>query len=106
MERLQSEHAERASAVQAVSKEIKEVTAELEKKTVQLDEKLAKSERSLRQHTLDQAKNLRDDIEQRHNQISGTLDQEVSELRTTKTDRAALSDLLREMALRLNEDKS
>ena len=101
--RLHAEQSERNSSLQNVSKEINEISATLEKKIAQLDEQLTKSERSLRQHTLDQTNGLRDDVQEKHGQLNAALQRELGQLRETKTDRAALGDLLREMALRLND---
>lgn len=102
--RLQAEQAERSSALQSTSKAVKEIGSNLEKKIAQLDDQLAKSERTLRQITLDQSKDLRDDLDAKHRQLSAALEREVGQLSEVKTDRAALGDLLREMALRLNDE--
>jgi uncharacterized protein YdcH (DUF465 family) len=56
----------------------------------------------LRTRILDQTKTLSNEIERTKKDFSAAMDREVQTLRSEKTDRATLADLLNEMALRLN----
>ena len=107
-DRLQVEQQERkvgageeAKRLHELGKELRGLIGTLDKKLAKLDDKLAKSDRNLRQHILDEAKNLRNDIEARHESQTEALAHEAQVLRESKTDRDALADLLKEMALRL-----
>jgi gas vesicle protein len=62
------------------------------------------SERQLREQILDQSKNIADEIRQKHEAITASLERATSELRDEKTDRAALASLFMEVAMRLNNE--
>lgn len=102
--RLKGEQSERLAADKETDKELKQRAAEHEKKLAKLEEQLAVAERSLRQHVLDQAKSLREEMGGNQTELSRALEREASDLRATKADRAAIGELLMEMALRLNEE--
>ncbi|MEP6637424.1 MAG: hypothetical protein ABJB97_11920, partial [Acidobacteriota bacterium] len=53
---------------------------------------------------LDQSKSLSEEIRRKHDEVSSVLDRQVKELNHEKTDRASLSALFTEVALRLNND--
>jgi hypothetical protein len=102
--RLKSEQDERTAADKELAKEQDRRSAEHDKRIAKLDEQLAQAERALRQHILDQAKSLREEMQANQTQIRQALDQEAGDLRATKTDRTALGELLMQMAMRLNDD--
>ena len=58
--------------------------------------------RSLVRAAFTQSTELNDEIRRKHDDLAAELAREANELRHDKTDRAALADLLTEMALRLN----
>ncbi|HTG14195.1 MAG TPA: hypothetical protein VK747_02900 [Blastocatellia bacterium] len=102
--RLKAEHDERTESAKELSVELKDTARTFEKKTGQLDEHLTTSERQLREQILDQSKNIADEIHQKHESITASLERATSELRDEKTDRAALAALFMEVAMRLNNE--
>jgi hypothetical protein len=103
VDRLKGEQQEREKGLQEMGKELKEMASAFEKRVGQLNEQLDKGERSLRQHILDQANNLRDEMKQNQGELREALDKEAQELRDVKVDRAALGDLFMEVSMRLND---
>jgi gas vesicle protein len=103
-ERLLAEQRDRGEAVQNVSRELQDTGKTLERKLAQFDEQTARAQRELRQQILDQSKTLSDEIRQKADELSALLDRQVAELGNAKTDRAALSALFSEVALRLNNE--
>lgn len=103
-DRLKAEHDERSDGTKDLARELKETGRTFEKKTAHLDDQLAKSQRELRQHMLDQYQKLAEEIRVKTEDVLTRLAQESQELRTEKTDRAALASLLTEMAMRLNNE--
>lgn len=103
-ERIKAEHDERSDGAKDLARELKETGRAFDKKTAHLDDQLAKSQRELRQQMLDQYQRLAEEIRQKTEEVLMRLAQESQELRTEKTDRAALASLLTEMAMRLNNE--
>jgi hypothetical protein len=103
-ERLLAEQRNRDEAVQNVSRELQDTGKNLERKLSQFDEQTARAQAALRQQILDQSKSLSDEIRQKADELSALLDRQVAELGNAKTDRAALSALFSEVALRLNNE--
>lgn len=103
-DRLKAEHDERSDGLKDVARELKETGRTFEKKTATLDDQLTKSQRELRQQMLEQYQRLAEEIRQKTEEVLKRLAQESQELRTEKTDRAALAGLLTEMAMRLNNE--
>lgn len=103
-DRLKSEQSERADATREVSKELKELTKTVEKKMGQLDEQISKNQRQLRDQLLEQSKNFDGEIRRSYEELTAMLGQAVHELRSEKTDRAALADLFTELAMRLKDE--
>lgn len=110
VDRINGEQQERARAMQDRQRELKETASELkemlaalEGRLVKLDEKMVKAERALRQHILDEAKNLREDLQSKAEQQTEALEHQAQTLREAKADRSALGDLFREMAMRITE---
>jgi hypothetical protein len=91
--RLKSERDERGSAHDALAKRLGE-----------LHDQTAAADRDLRAGMLQQSKDLGQEIERRHLELSAMLDRRFQELRKDKTDRAALSALFTEVAMRLNDE--
>jgi iron-sulfur cluster repair protein YtfE (RIC family) len=104
VEQLKSEQDDRGAALLEITNQIKRMENEHQAGLAKLNEQLSDSERNMRQHMLDQFKSLRDEMKQSQDQITNTLERETRELRDTKTDRAALGELLMEMAMRLNDE--
>ena len=76
----------------------------LVKRLGELHDQTSAAQRDLRGALLEQSKELREEMERRHLEISATLERRFQELRKDKTDRAALAALFNEVALRLKDE--
>jgi hypothetical protein len=103
-QRVKVEQTERVASTKELAHSLKETSDAIAERISQVDEENAARQRELRQQILDQSKNLSDDIRQRSDQLSSTLNREVRDLQNDKTDRAALASLFTEMAMRLNNE--
>jgi hypothetical protein len=102
--RLKSEQEERSQASKEISRELRDTARNLDKRIAQLDELTTKSQRELRQQVLDQSKALTEEIRLRNRETTTVLTKEITDLRTAKTDRAALAGMLTDLAVRLTND--
>jgi phage host-nuclease inhibitor protein Gam len=103
-ERIKTEQAERTESGKEISKELREAARGLEKKLAQLDDVTSKAQRELRQQILDQSKALTEEIRTRIRETATALTREIRDLRSEKTDRAALATLFTDAAMRLSND--
>ena len=103
-ERVKTEQTGRVDALKDLSGELKDLAKGIERKTSQLEEQASKAQRDLRQQILDQSKNLSEEILEHRKELSAAQDQAVQQLRTEKTDRAALAALFMEASMRLNNE--
>jgi phage host-nuclease inhibitor protein Gam len=103
-DRVKTEQAERTEAGKEASRELREAARALEKKLAQLDDVTTKNQRELRQQILDQSKALTEEIRNRIRETATALSREIKELRTEKTDRAALAGLFTDAAMRLSNE--
>lgn len=103
-DRIKTEQGERTEAGKELSRELREAARALEKKLSQLDDVTAKSQRELRQQVLDQSKALTEEIRNRVRESAAALSREIKELRSEKTDRAALAGVFTDAAMRLTND--
>jgi len=103
-DRVSVEQAERTAAVDSVNRGLSDVVRSLERQIGQLDVQVAKGQRDLREQNLEQSKGLAEDIRKTSENLSGALGRAIEALRHEKADRAAVSTLLTEMALRLSGD--
>jgi DNA repair exonuclease SbcCD ATPase subunit len=101
--RWKAERDERSDAAVQHSRELREMGESLSRRLRDLDERGTAVERDLRSQLLQQAKDLSDDIQARHEAVGTLLEKRFQELRQGKTDRAALASLFNEVALRLND---
>ena len=101
--RWKAERDERSDAAVQHSRELRELGESLSRRVRDLDERGTAVERDLRSQLLQQAKDLSDDIQARHEAVGTLLEKRFQELRQGKTDRAALASLFHEVALRLND---
>lgn len=69
-----------------------------------MDDQVTESQGQIRADILQQSKDLSDEIERKREEISAALDRRFQQLRTEKTDRAMLAELLTEVALRLKNE--
>ncbi len=103
-ERLRSETSQRAQVAEDITRELRDTAKTLKEKISQLDEQSAQANRDLRQQLLDQSKNLSDEIRRKSEELAASITREAVELRSDKADRATLSNLFTELALRLNNE--
>ena len=103
-ERLRKEHDERSEAVKEILQEQKDTTRALEKKISQLDDQLTKHTRDLRQQILDKSQSLSEDISKKRDEAAAALDRVAQGLRTSKVNRALLSEIFVNMAMRLTDE--
>jgi len=102
--RLESEQKLRHESVQDVSQELRYTAKALDAKLAQFDSQTTQAQRELREQLLDQSKSLSEEIRLKHDEVLSVLERQVKELNHEKTDRASLSALFTEVALRLNND--
>ncbi|MEZ5307849.1 MAG: hypothetical protein R2684_11955 [Pyrinomonadaceae bacterium] len=103
-ERIYEEQDSRTDSLKAVTADLQNTAHALEKQISKLGEKTTKNESEIRTQLLDQSKTLTDTIQKKQDDIMTALEKESKELRDDKTDRAALADLFKEMAMRLTGD--
>ncbi len=103
-ERLRKEHDERSESFKEILQEQKDTTRALEKKISQLDDELTKHTRELRQQILDKSQSLSEDIRKKRDEAAAALDRATQGLRTSKVNRALLSEIFVNMAMRLTDD--
>ncbi len=101
---IKSERNDRTDAHGSLSIELKETARTLERKSTSIDEQHSKGQRELRQQMLEQHQRLSDDLQQKVEEILGTLSRTAHELRSDKADRATIAALLTEVAMRLNDE--
>lgn len=100
--RLKVERDERVSAVKDLSGELTNLAESLSAAIRETQDAAAEADRGLRSHQLEQSKALIDQIRTNQERVLAVLDRRFQELQNSKTDRAALAELLAEAALRLN----
>ena len=103
-ERLRAESKERNAGDEDLSKRLDEAGKALRKEISGLDERATVAQRDLRQHLLDQAKRLDDEIQRRCDDLAAALARAVEELRSEKADRKAVAGILHEVAMRLTDE--
>lgn len=103
---LRSEQADRDEVLRQIDNAYKTTTLALEKRVDQIETETNQRQRELRQQLLAQSKTLDDEIRQKYQELLAILERRTQDLRSEKTDRAALASLFREMALRVNQQDS
>ena len=102
--RLRAERDDRLALGKDLSGEIKNAAESLTRAIRETQDGVAQADRELRSHVLEQTKALMDEIQTNRDSVLGILERRVLELRNSKTDRAALAELLSEVAMRLNRE--
>lgn len=102
--RLQLEQKSREGSVENVTRELHDTAKTLDSKLAQFDSQTTQAQSDLRHQLLEQSKTLSEEIRRKSDELSALVDREVKDLNDGKTDRAALSSLFTELALRLNND--
>jgi hypothetical protein len=104
--RLKSERDERSEAHRQISRDLKDTGDALAKRITEVHDYTDQAQRQLRGDILQQGKELTESILARQQEVTALLEKRFQELRKDKTDRAALSALLSEVALRLKDEFS
>jgi hypothetical protein len=105
LDRVKTEHAQRIEVCKAISEDLKELTRTQEARAAKLAEEHSGAQRDLREQILSLSKDLREELQRRCDSIANAANDDVSELRAGKLDRAAVCELLTEAASRLAADE-
>lgn len=100
-ERLAAERAKRTEEIKALAAEIKETIRALEKRHVKLEEAANLADASLRDQLLLQSKAAASELARLGERLTAELNRSHEELKSTKTDRAALSSLFADLAAKV-----
>ena len=101
--RFKADRDERLDTSAQHSRELKELGDSLSRRLRDLDDRSTTVERELRSQMMDQTREITAEMHAAQEEISSLLERRVNELRDGKTDRAALSTLFTEVALRLSD---
>lgn len=104
LDRIKKEQQDRSAGLKELAAGLEKTGKTLDKKSGDLADELSNSERKLREELLQQSKSLSDEMRRRHEESSAALERAAAELRHSKTDRADLSAMLAELAVRIGED--
>lgn len=99
--RIQHEQQIRGEALQQLAAELTGLGTVLENKSAELAQQTLLAERTLRQEVLVHVNELKDSLRNTESQLANSLNRSVSDLRQSKTDRAALAELLSELSKKL-----
>ena len=102
--RLRAERDERLTSVKEINGELKSTAESLTTGIRETQDAATEADRELRSRILEQSKTLMDEIQTNRDRVLSVLDRRFQELRNSKTDRAALAELLTEVAMRLNNE--
>jgi hypothetical protein len=98
---LRASQQSHAADEQRLSQLIVDATKAADERITALSDLVAKQHRELRTQLLNQTKTITDDVQRRHTDLVALAARDAAELRDGKADRAALSALFMEVALRL-----
>jgi uncharacterized phage infection (PIP) family protein YhgE len=101
---LKAEQTERSDSINDVSRKLDNLNKTLDKKMSRLEETTNAGRLDLQEQILQQSKNLMQEIQQWHAELTATMRKAVEELRREKADRMALGNLFNEIGLRLKEE--
>lgn len=102
--RVVAEQNTRTDTVREILQSLKELSLSFDRKISGLTDATSKGDSDLRLQLLEQSKQMRDDMQNRYNELMTHLGREADELREDKTDRSALAEMFNEIALRLTND--
>lgn len=103
-EGLNTERYSREGTTSLLSRELHETRDVLATKLQQSLELNTRAHRELRQQILDQSRALAEEMRRKYDELSATVKREIDELSQEKTDRASLSALFNEVAMRLSNE--
>lgn len=104
--RLRSEREERTSSLSDLERDMKESHNNFSRRLNDIDATARDGDSALRKELMTEARKLLDEISHHHDSLRSLMETRVSELRAQKTDRAFMSDLLREMASQLDHEET
>jgi DNA anti-recombination protein RmuC len=102
--RVKAEREERAEVLSQHSRELKETADGLDWKIRDLEDRTTAAESAIRQDIMNQSHTLTEDLHVLKTEITTLLEKRFQDLNRGKTDRATLSMLLTEIAMRLNDE--
>jgi len=102
---LMAEQSARSKAIHEISMQIKDAVRSFERRLDHLESQLTRHSRDTDDQISEQGKGLRNEMRQKHEEISTLIEQAVRELRGDKMDRSALADFFMDMAMRITDDK-
>ncbi|HKZ80015.1 MAG TPA: hypothetical protein VJ124_17205 [Pyrinomonadaceae bacterium] len=103
-EGLNTERYSREGTISLLSRELHETRDVLAAKLQQSLELNTRAHRELRQQILDQSRGLAEEMRRKYDELAANLNRQIAELSQEKTDRASLSALFTEVAMRLNSE--
>lgn len=103
--RLRSESDARSSSLSDLERDMKATHNHLSQRLNDIDATARDGDSALRKELMTEARKLLDEISQHHDSLRSLMEMRVAELRSQKTDRALMSDLLREMASQLDHEE-
>ncbi|MDQ3995545.1 MAG: hypothetical protein M3303_00845 [Gemmatimonadota bacterium] len=98
---LRTSQQSRAADERRLSESIVDTAKAAEERIATLSDLVGKQHRELRAQLVEQTKTITDDVQRRHADLLALVERDAAELRDGKADRAALSALFMEVALRL-----
>ena len=101
LDRIGAERQKRVEELKSLAAELREAIRAVEKRHVKLEEATNLADAGLRDQLLLQAKATSADLNKLSDRLTAELNRSHHELKTTKTDSAALSTLFSDLALRL-----
>lgn len=103
-DRLTNEQAARGASVTKLTGDLLRLTTALEDKSHQLEKQANHMQSHVLQQLTDQTNELAADVRARQAEAASALDRAIQDLRTEKTDRAALATILLEASQRLSNN--
>lgn len=100
--RITSEQERRADAVKQLKADLRNAVEAFDEKTSQLDNRLEQTAKELREQLLTQARQLTDEILQKHEDALRVIEATADQIRTEHVNRANMSRIFAEMAVGVN----
>lgn len=103
-EKLSTEKRERLDEEKSIGSDLSSLENRLTQAIGDVDSQLAHDAQEIRDNLRSQVKELMDSMRQLQDELSESMNKQSGALRDTKVDRAGLSDMFTELAMRLNGD--
>jgi hypothetical protein len=103
-QRLKTERDERSDSHKRITQDLRDSFDSITRKIADVEDHTSSTHGDLRRDALNQTGVLREELRVLKEEMASVLDRRVHELRTGKTDRAALATLFNEVAMKLNDE--